>query len=142
MADGMARIPLSENTLVLRTDFSDEAAWKALCAALQNPDDDFNPSLDFVSDRAYDGVTADQLPSFLPEDSSISFAFLVDRNAITHPDHPILVIDLHDKPRRTFRVTPSALGDVANNLSIANMGFEEFADAVDQDGIFRGFSQA
>jgi uncharacterized protein DUF6924 len=28
---------------------------------------------------------------------------------------------------------------VENNLSIANMDFDEFADAVDQDGVYRRF---
>jgi hypothetical protein len=50
-----------------------------------------------------------------------------------------LVVDLHDKPGRIFRVVPAEIGNVENNLSIANMGFDEFADAVDKDGIFRGF---
>jgi hypothetical protein len=27
---------------------------------------------------------------------------------------------------------------VENNLSLANMDFDEFADAVDADGVFRG----
>jgi hypothetical protein len=133
------KLPLTENTLVLRTDFSDESTWKSLCTAIQDPDEEFGLSLDFVSDPAYDGLTADQLPSLLPEDSSAPFAFIIDRIALSHPDYPILVIDLHDKPGRTFRVVPSALGDVANNLSIANMGFDEFADAADQEGVFRGF---
>jgi hypothetical protein len=135
-------IPVTENALVLRTDFSNETAWKALCAELQDPSNDFSPSLDIVSDTAYHGLAVDQLLSLLPEDSSLTFAFVIDRNAIADPDHPILVIDLHDKPGRTFRVIPSALGDVANNLSIANMDFDEFAKSVDQDGIFRGFSRA
>ena len=136
------KIPTTENVLTLRTDFSDESAWKALCAALHDPEDEFSPSLDFVSDTTYEGITADELPLLLPEDSSISFAFIIDRNALTDPDHPILVIDLQDKPGRTFRVTPSSLGDVANNLSIANMDFDEFAKAAGPDGIFRGFSRA
>jgi hypothetical protein len=29
---------------------------------------------------------------------------------------------------------------VENNLSLANMDYEEFAEAVDAQGIFRGFS--
>jgi hypothetical protein len=31
---------------------------------------------------------------------------------------------------------------VENNLSIANMVFAEFAGAVDEDGVFRGFSES
>jgi hypothetical protein len=30
------------------------------------------------------------------------------------------------------------LWEVENNLSIANMGFEEFAEAADEQGIYRG----
>jgi hypothetical protein len=29
--------------------------------------------------------------------------------------------------------------EIENNLSLANMDFEEFAEAVDPDGVFRGF---
>ena len=135
------KIPATENTLALRTDFSDESAWKSLCAAIQDPDADFTANVDFVSDPKYDGLAPDQLPSLLPADSALSFAFIIDRTALSHPDHPILVIDLQEKPGRTFRVISSALWEVENNLSIANMGFDEFADAVDQDGIFRGFQK-
>lgn len=31
---------------------------------------------------------------------------------------------------------------VENNLSIANMGFEEFADSADEKGVFRGFPRS
>lgn len=133
------RIPATENPLVLRTDFSDEPAWKSLCKALQDPDDEFSPSLDFVSDPTFDGLTAAKLPSILSEDSSHTFAFIVDHTALTHSGSPVLVIALHDKPGRSFRVIAAALGDVANNLSIANMDFDEFVKAVGKKGVFRGF---
>jgi hypothetical protein len=48
----------------------------------------------------------------------------------------VLVIE---GPGRTFRVIPSEAWGVENNLSISNMGFAEFADAVDDRGVFRGF---
>jgi hypothetical protein len=54
-----------------------------------------------------------------------------------HADHPVLVIDLQQKPSRSFRTTPAAFADVHDNLSTANMDFTEFAGAVDSDGIFR-----
>jgi hypothetical protein len=62
--------------------------------------------------------------------------------SLTHPEHPILVVDLFDEPGRTFRVVPSEMWSVENNLSIANMGFEDFVGAVDRDGVFRGFPEA
>jgi tetratricopeptide (TPR) repeat protein len=132
-------IPATENTLALRTDFADEAAWSALCAVIQNPDADFTANVDLVNDPKYGGLQADQLLALLPADSFQPIAFIIDREALTRPDHPILVVDLQDEPGRTFRVVGSALWAVENNLSIANMEFSEFAEAVDEDGIFRGF---
>jgi hypothetical protein len=68
-----------------------------------------------------------------------TFVFVADGAAVSEPEHPILVLDLAEEPGRTFRVIPSEAWGVENNLPIANMGFDEFADAVDPDGVFRGF---
>jgi len=64
---------------------------------------------------------------------------------LTHPDRPIQVVNLYDYragPRSgdTFRVIPSEMWSVQNNLSLANMDWAEFADSTDEDGIFRGFA--
>jgi hypothetical protein len=67
--------------------------------------------------------------------------FVVDRTALSHGDQPILVMDLYAEPGRTFRVIPSEMWSVENNLSLANMDFAEFADSTDADGIFRGFRE-
>jgi len=123
----------------LRTDFSDEAAWKSICAALQNPEVEFPANVECVSDAKFDGLKPAELAGRLPEGYAFSFAFIVDGVALTAPDHAILVVDLQGEPGRTFRVIVSELGTVENNLSIGNMGFEEFADAADEKGIFRGF---
>ena len=137
----MKKIPSSEDPPVLRTDFSDDSAWASIRAAIKQPVGEFRAYVDFVSDPEYDGLTAEQLTGLMPEDSDLTFAFIVDRVALTHPEHPILVVDLYDEPGRTFRVIPSQMYSVENNLSIANMDFEEFAEGVDDDGIFRGFPE-
>ena len=67
------------------------------------------------------------------------FIFVADQVAHLDPEHPILVVDCFEDPGRMFRVIPSAAWGVENNLSLANMDFEDFADAVDARGIFRGF---
>ena len=135
----MKKLPNSEDSLVLRTDFSDDSAWASICAAIRQPVGESRAYVDFVSDPAYDGLTAERLAALAPEDHDRTFAFVVDRVALEHPEHPILVVDLYDEPGRTFRVIPSQVWSVENNLSIANMDFEEFAEAVDGDGVFRGF---
>jgi hypothetical protein len=127
-----------ERAFALRTDFSDEGAWKSLCAAIRDTD----AGLNFINDAKYDGVTPDQLPLLLPQDSSLAFVFILDRIALLHPEHPILIVDLLDTPGRAFRAIISEIKNIESNLSIANMGFDEFAEAVGHDGIFRGFSHA
>jgi hypothetical protein len=94
--------------------------------------------VDFVSDPKYEGITADQLPSLVSDDSG-SFAFIIDHVTLSNSEHPVLVVDLQDEPGRTFRAVASALWEVENNLSIGNMGFDEFLGAVDSEGVFRGF---
>lgn len=138
----MKEIPKTEEALVLRTDFSDESAWQSLCDAVRVPVGEFRANVNFLSDPDYDGVTAEQLPQRLPEDYGHTFLFLVDGVTLSHPDHPVLVLDLDEEVGRSFRVIPTEMWGVENNLSLANMDFGEFAEAVDADGIFRGFSES
>jgi hypothetical protein len=138
----MKPIANTENSLVLRTDFSDDAAWNAVCSAVQAPQGplQFMANVDFVSDREYEGATFAQLVSIATEVADRSFIFVVDPTTMTHGEHPVAVLDVSSAAGRTFRVIPSEMWSVENNLSIGNMDFDEFADAVDADGIFRGFS--
>lgn len=135
-------IPETTDALVLRTDFSDAAAWKSVCAAIRNPVTQFLATVEFVSDPAFDGIPEDQLPSLIAEASNRTFMFVVDRTTLSQPEHPILVMDLYTEPGRTFRVIPSEMWSIENNLSIANMDFDEFAESADEDGVFRGFPQS
>ena len=138
----MKHLPETKNALVLRTDFSDAAAWEAMCAAIREPVGEFRAYVDFVSDPAYAGITTEQLLSLLPPGAHHTFIFIVDRLALSHPDQPILVVDLYTEPGRTFRVIPSEMWGVENNLSIANLDFAEFAESTDHEGIFRGFPES
>lgn len=135
----MKQLPRSDNSLVLRTDFTDDAAWTAVCEAIQAASDEgFRARVDCLSDRAYEGLTVAQLTALAPKGGPHAFAFLVDQVALRNPEHPILVVDLYTEPGRTFRVIPAWMWAVENNLSIANMDFGDFADHVDADGIYRG----
>jgi hypothetical protein len=137
----MKKLPETENALLVRTDFSDEAAWEAVRAAVEAPGGEYRAYVEFVSDPGYGGVTAEKLPGLMPEGYPGTAAFLVDREALANPEHPILVVDLCDQPGRTFRVIPSEMASVENNLTIANMDFDEFAEAAGPDGVFRGFPE-
>lgn len=137
----MRQLPHSKDPLVLRTNFSDQAAWERICVAIKKPVGGFYAYVEFVNNIAYKDITKEQLMQLVPRNDEHGFIFLVDRVTVSHPEHPILVVDLYEEPGREFRAIPSQVQGIQNNLSIANMDFFEFADAVDEDGVFRGFGE-
>jgi hypothetical protein len=135
----VSTLPRTDRALVLRTDFSDDAAWIRICSAIAAPVGDFLADVQFVDDRQHDCLTTEQVLRLSPDASDRAFIFLVDAETIARPDHPILVVDLFHVRGRSFRVVPPAMWSLENNLSIANMDWEDFAENVDPDGVFRGF---
>jgi hypothetical protein len=126
------------NTPLIRTDFSDDQVWRALAQAAAAPNaDGFRAYLTIVEDRGFAGAAPDRLAD-AAVGTGHACLIVADATAIAHDEHPLLCVELA-APRRSFRVIPAELWGVENNLSLANMDFEEFADAVDADGIFRGF---
>jgi hypothetical protein len=79
----------------------------------------------------------------VPADEHV-LLFAVDRRTITDPEHPVLVVELgpDEGYARSFRVVPHLVQDVENNLSIANLDWEDYVDAVGADGILRSFDGA
>src|SRR4051812_45326567 len=65
----MERLQESEAAPVIRTDFSDDSAWEAVCAALRLPDEEFGLVADvvYVRDPRYDGLTVEQLAVLAPQ---------------------------------------------------------------------------
>jgi hypothetical protein len=137
------QLPKTNNPLVVRTDFENQQAWKTLCklirAPVPAPGDTFYAYVQFLEDVAFRGLGIEELLARVPGDYNHSFLFVVDSIAISNPEFLILVIDLRGVDGRNFRAIPTAIQAIENNLSISNMDFSEFAAAVDEDGIFRGF---
>jgi hypothetical protein len=137
----MQLLPKSEEALVIRTDFSDVEVWKRLWGEILAPVGrfKFRAYVNFVDDLAYENLSTDKLLALVPEGFDHNFIMVADQTTFTHPEHPLLVVDLYDQPGRSFRAPPDQVQGIENNLSISNMDFYEFADNVDADGIFRGF---
>ena len=133
------QLPETEDPLVLRTDFSNQFAWEEICAEIRRPVGMFHAYVVFIDDTAYQDMTTAQLLSIVPKDYDHSFIILVDRIAVSQPELPLLIVDLYEEPGREFRAIPSQIQGIENNLSLANMDFAEFAETVDEDGVFRGF---
>ena len=130
--------PKNEGSLMSRTDFTDDSAWESICESISQPVDEFAAIVDCLSDRQYDRLTVEQLTALIPEGFDHTFAFIVDQMTFAHPEQSVLVVDLSENRGDTFRVVPSAMWAVENNLSIGNMDFREFAQMADEDGILRG----
>ena len=125
-------------SLLIRTDFSDDEAWSRLLrdAARPSSPEGFMASFVPISDRAYEGLSADELAGLAGD---AFFVYAADRSSMYGSERTLLVVDrLHDRGR-WFRVILEKAWAVENNLSLFNMDFFEFADAVDDDGVFRGF---
>ena len=136
-------LPKTENSPVVRTDFDDEDAWKRVCELIRRPvpdgcGDTFQAYVTFVENAAFRDLTEQELLERVPEDFGHGFLMVVDKAALQGPEFPILVIDLPPEDGRRFRAIPSQIQSIENNLSIANMDFADFADYVDEDGVFRG----
>jgi hypothetical protein len=134
------RIGHTEQAVVLRTDFSDEACWRSICAeVLAETTDGFRAYVDVVEDRAFDGFGTDDVLATVGDDYRWGYLVVGDRLTMTQAEHPFLVLDLLDERGRSFRALPREIQAIENNLSIANMDFSEFADSAGSDGVFRGF---
>jgi hypothetical protein len=135
----MKAIPAGDGTPLIRTDFSDEPAWRDVArAAAAKSEDGFQARLAIVDDPAFDGAEAKEFARSAAADGRHACLFVADAMTMGHDEHPLLCVDLR-AARPSFRVVPGALWGVENNLALANMDFEEFADAVDADGMFRDF---
>ena len=138
----MLKLPESDRTLLLRTDYSDDAAWAELCRLVEAPyKDGFRAYLTFVNEPELAGKSLEDLVALVEGGGYHSFFFVADRAAIQGPEHAVIAIDLVEQHGKTFRVAPAYMWSVENNLSLANMDFSEFADHVDAGGVFRGFEE-
>jgi hypothetical protein len=134
------KIPTSENALLIRTDFSDQQAWKTILATVSEPPEGFF-NMEIVDDRANSGATVEQVTEALPKDYPQSFMVVADSVSVSQADYPLLVVDLFKERGRQFRAIAAEVASIDNNLSIANMGFEEFAALVDETGVYRGIPE-
>ncbi|MFE7741705.1 DUF6924 domain-containing protein [Nocardia sp. NPDC057455] len=135
-------------SLFIRTYFADDAAWAETVDAALQPWDLGDGILAYagitpVDDRRFEALTVEKLESMLPAPPPY-YLFLVDKRTVTDPEHPILVVDTSRGNTDvvgfpSFRVVPSEMPAVENNLSLSNMDFEDFSTSADADGVFRGF---
>ncbi|PPK90182.1 hypothetical protein CLV92_1272 [Kineococcus xinjiangensis] len=132
-----AGLPQDRGTLLVRTDFTRQDRWQALLDAVRTPsEDDFLPALEIVEDLQWRDASVEDLVAAAPASGLIVVA---DAAALASAELPVLVVNVEDGVAEELRVTPAALWSIENNLSIANMDWEDFTAATGPDGVFRGF---
>src|SRR5262245_27230345 len=107
----MKQIPKTVNALVLRTDFSNQAIWDEICRIIREPVGDwhFLANVNFSDDIEYADITKAQLLGLIPKAYNHTFIIVVDRTAISHPDHPLLFVDWYERTGHEFRAVPSEI---------------------------------
>ncbi|EAQ79743.1 hypothetical protein DSM3645_24580 [Blastopirellula marina DSM 3645] len=156
--------PNAHDPWMIRTDFSDDEKWTVVCEQVSAPQRDSIVGMDFYAyvhfkeDPQFADLGPTELIHALPDDYPGFFCFAADATTFSDDEHPILVIgfspnsvnpkDYERTPQQTppsdiqtLRAVPSTIQAIQNNLSIANMDFEDFTRAADPDGVFRGFSE-
>jgi hypothetical protein len=140
--------PLPLGCVLVRTWFGNDEAWEQLKVAVDTPSEDgFLATVRVVEDRSYEGLDSQTLAALTSHDKyGALVSFLADETTLTSPDLPILVVWVlppvagDDREFPPFRVIPSQLWSVENNLNLANMDWVEFYRWTGPDGVFRGFA--
>ncbi|MFB7294208.1 DUF6924 domain-containing protein [Actinacidiphila glaucinigra] len=143
------------DALVIRTDYQDDQAWQNVVAVLMKPwgDRQYEAEVHFVNDPAWAGATVEEVLCAVRADEDVSVVFLVDQETMKDEVHALLAVttltrdecvDDEDYEQltefgREFRTVPAGVHEIYANLSIANLGFEEFAGWAhdDPEGTFR-----
>ncbi|MFG1808288.1 DUF6924 domain-containing protein [Streptomyces sp. NPDC049040] len=140
--------------LIIRTDFSDETAWQAVCEESLRPwgDGDYEPHVHLVDDPVWAGATTDHVIAAVSADEDLSIVFLADRITMRNREHPLLAVAVLTRDEcasdeefeaygGSLRTACASIHDIHANLSIANLDFADLAEAARNDpaGIFRSF---
>ncbi|GAB3451575.1 hypothetical protein GCM10027570_28570 [Streptomonospora sediminis] len=133
----------TDHTPIVRTDFSDEAAWQAAWQDIMLPrtywDDGVVLDASLVAEPEFAGWTGKELAAALASQDEHALVLVVDAETLASPEHPVLVVEIDPDldEARSFRAIPHALLDAVIQLSIANMDWEDFSESAGPDGVLR-----
>lgn len=132
-------LPDTKNPLVILTTEVEHSKWDHLKQAIgKTYAFGFHAYVDFSENEQFVGIIPEDFQGFKEKAYKHSFVFLADEETISNPEHPIICVDLYDEPGKYFRVIPSEMWAIENNLTISNVSFDEFYGACDEDGVYRG----
>ncbi|WRZ94728.1 hypothetical protein OHB54_40290 [Streptomyces sp. NBC_01007] len=144
------------DALVVRTDYQDDQAWQDVAALIEpSGDRQHEAHIHFIDDPAWAGATVDEVLTVVCADDNLAVVFLADRTTMEAESHALLAVTTMTREEcvddedyeqltefgREFRTIPAGIHDVHANLSIGNLGFEEYAAWAhdDPERIYRSF---
>ncbi|GAA4381206.1 DUF6924 domain-containing protein [Paeniglutamicibacter cryotolerans] len=106
----MKMLPKSGQSLLVRTDFSDQAAWQLLAVEAEAENEDgCMAHLDMIDDPAFIDAAAPRLRAAVPTNEyGASVLFAADLRTLTEEGSPVIVIALGEDPT-AFRCAVSEL---------------------------------
>jgi hypothetical protein len=133
----MLMLPDSGASFLVRTDFASEAAWQQVRdEAGRENQDSLRAYIEPVSDPGFQHASWEEVKAAVPAGNGDAVVlFIPDSITLTTPDPGRGPARSPGRP--PFRCVPAELWGIENNLNIANMDWEEFADTADRDGVFR-----
>ncbi|GLY80393.1 DUF6924 domain-containing protein [Actinoallomurus iriomotensis] len=125
------RLAESDHSPLLRTDFTDDQAWRSL---LDEVGDDW---LTVMEDAGHRGLSVPELLALVPDDSRYPVLVVADDVTFSSAERPLLLVDLREEPGRTFRAGPDAFRSAIGNLAIQNQSFDDYVRCLDDSGVYR-----
>ncbi len=135
-------LPAADAALLVRTEFGDEAGWRALLVSLGGVDEDSWIGADgaadeppgggyplralVVDDPVFDGLAPGQVPALVPPGKHTPLVTLADVRTFTEPGRPLTAVDLYDAPGHIAVLPARMAGSMACNLEISNMDFHSY----------------
>jgi uncharacterized protein DUF6924 len=123
-------------SLVFRTDFTNDEAWRVVVDLLIQAQEEFETRTHIVDDRAFEGASPEEVRlSTVASDPRLQVAFMADADTM-RGEHPLLAVTTRDQEREDedeeilpseFRLLPDAVDLVHVNLAIGHMDYWEFA---------------
>ncbi|MGI5224426.1 DUF6924 domain-containing protein [Actinoallomurus sp. CA-142502] len=125
------RLAESDHSPLLRTDFTDDEAWRSL---LDEVGDDW---LTVMEDADHRGLSVPELLALVPDDSRYPVLVVADDVTFSSAERSLLLVDLREEPGRTFRAGPDAFRSAIGNLAIQNQSFDDYVRCLDDSGVYR-----
>ncbi|MER7746497.1 hypothetical protein ABT013_14615 [Streptomyces bacillaris] len=133
VAPDVPLLPVGEELPVIRTDFSDDAAWAdAVARVSAEYEDDWSVDVTAMDDRRYMGLTPDQVALLVPEGVDWPMFVLADARTMASSRREMLMVRTDPEALvDSAYATPAAIVEIAINLWIANMSWEDYVGSSD-----------